>query len=220
VQLLIHKILFILENAVFLAVLLVSFIYRKNRELNPIRFYLAESLFNILMFFVIPHNGHGRGIYDISNNLFSFLDLTVLYYYFWSLTKSSTFSRILFGTYATISVLSLYFWISPRYGISTFMPILYGLQSLFITIPCLLYIYELFQSDEETGLKTNPHFYVACAFLFFYGATFPFYMSYETLYAVTPEIVMALSSIQSILVVIMYFTIIKAFLCPYPERKY
>ncbi len=219
VQLLIYKYLFLIENVVFSGLLIISLIYRKNRKLNPIRFYLAESAVGIITTLFISQGEHGRRIYDMSGNLFSFLDLTVLYYYFRSLTESRILRRFLMGSYAIITGICIYFWMSQEYGITTFIPLLYGLENLFITIPCLLFIYELFKSEEEIDLKTNPHFYIACAFLFFYGATFPFYITYKTLYAETPAIAVVLSSVQIVLIIIMYVTIMKAFLCPYPEQK-
>jgi hypothetical protein len=196
-----------------------SWIFRNNRELNPIRFYLLESIISMVSMIFIPHTAFGLRIHHMEFNIFSFLDLSILYYYFRNLTQGRSLRRFLLGSFLTVAGICIYFWISPRFGISTFMPTLYGIQNLFITLPCLLYIYELFKSEEEVDLKTNPHFYIACGFLFFYATTFPFYMTYKTLYDITPEILHGLNSVQSFLSIILFFTILKAFLCPYPEQK-
>ena len=218
-QQLIYKSLFVLEIAVFLATIIISWIYRRNRELNPIRFYLAQGAILIVAMIFIQNTSGSNRIHEILFNLFSFLDVTVLYFYFWCLMQGKSIRVFLFCSFLSISAICIYFWTSRQFGWSTFIPILYGIQNLFITLPCLLYIFELFKSDEEVDLKTKPHFYIACAFLFFYGATFPFYITYETLYEVTSEIRLVLNSVHEFLSIIMYFTIMKAFLCPYPDHK-
>jgi len=191
-------------------------IYRRNKKLDPIRFFLLESIVGLVATAIVPHTKSGALYYYMSYNLITFLDLAVLHYYFWSLLTRRLLRRTLLIGFTFITGISLYFFASPRFGLTVFMPILYGIQNLFITLPCLLYFYELFNSEEETDLRINPHFYIACAVLFFYGATFPFFMAFKTLYDATPEMIVLLSSVENLLIIVMDFTFMKAFFCPYP----
>jgi hypothetical protein len=167
----------------------------------------------------MPNTADGLRTKALLVNLSEFLDLAIIYFYFWQLMTGNTTRIILQSCFLVLTLICMYYWISPGHGWKTFMPVLFGIQDLFYTIPCLLYIFEIFKSEEDVDPKTNPHFYVACGLLFFNATTFPFHMSYKTLYDITPDILRVLNSVQASLSIITYFTIMKAFLCPYPERK-
>lgn len=209
----------VLEIIVFLTTIACSWIYWRNRELNPIRFYLLASIVFMTVIGLILNTVHNSRIHIKLFNIGAFLDISIIYYYFFSLAKVNSTRKFLLVSFLAVTSICIYFLLSPRFGLSAFMPVLYGIQNLFITIPCLIYIYELFKSEDEVDLKTNPHFYIACGFLFFYGTTFPFYMTYKKLYDITPEILLALNSVHTFLQIIMFLTILKGFLCPYPEQK-
>ena len=217
------QLLFSSLNVLYVAALVVlttgSLIFWKNRELNAIRLYLIVNVIHFIAWRFVPHTDPGSRINKMLFNTNTFLELLTLYYYFWYLAWDQSRRTFLLVGLAIISIVHIYFWISPSLGFFTFMPTLYGIQDLFITIPCLLYIYDLFRSEEVTDLKTNPHFYIACGFLFFHSTTFPFHMTYKKLYNITPEIQQVLVLVEITLRLIMYLTILKAFLCPYPEQK-
>jgi hypothetical protein len=217
VQQFISKTVFVLEIVVFLATVVISLIYRRNKKLNPIRFFLLESVAGLIATAMAPHTKAGVLAFNTTYNLFTFLDLVVLYYYLWCLITRRLLRKILLVSFTIIAGICVYFFANPRFGLTSFMPILYGMQNLFITLPCLLYFYELFNSEDDVDLRTNPHFYIACAVLFFYGATFPFFMAFKTLYDATPEMIDLLSTVENLLIAIMDFTILRAFLCPFPE---
>jgi hypothetical protein len=211
--------LIFLCDGVLLAAFVISWIYRKNLELNPIRIYLTLAVSITLAETLFSHETHGTEEFGIIFNLISYVNGLILYYYFWRLIKRRSLNIILLGSLICITGITLYFWLSPKYGITQNLHTLFGLHVLFTIIPCLLFIYELFTSEQEIALRTNSHFYIACALLFYNGAAFPFAIAYNTLFPLTREIGMGLGIVSYFLQVLMNITIIKAFLCPYPERK-
>jgi len=221
VQQILFSSILILDKLAFLLVIAISLIYRRNRELNPIRFYFVESLIGTLIMFIIPYySGSGAmQLRYLQFNIGGITDLIVIYYYFWSILTSDVLRRFLEICFVLVILICIYFLVSPPNGFYKFLPVLYGILNFFIIIPCLLGIYELFRSDEVYDLKINPHFYISCAFLFFYGTTFPFYMTFDKLYHATPGLLRALVGVESSFRIIMYLTIMKAFLCPYPAPK-
>ena len=202
-----------------LAATTISWVYWQNPKLNPIRFYLIQNVVYTIILFLLPNNDIDRHIHNWLFNTITFMDLCVLSYYFWSISQQKKTRIAMFISFIIIISIHFYFWTHPIQGFSTFMPTLYGLDNLFMIIPCLLFLYELFQSEEITDLKTNPHLFIACALLFFYGTTFPFFLTYKKFYIVTPEILSILNSILNTLLIFKDLTILKAFLCRYQEAK-
>ena len=156
-----------------LAASISSIIYLKNRELDPIRFYFLENIIGLVLYMFIPQKVYGRQMNYVQFNLFFFMDLAILYYYFWTLIATRLFRRIILGSFAGhCQYLHLLLDKPPLRHYHIYANFVWHPKPLII-VPCLLYIYELFKSEEEIDLKINPHFYIACAVLFFYGATFP-----------------------------------------------
>jgi hypothetical protein len=215
----VYQCLFTLENLVFLATVVVGWTHRKNRELQPIRYYLLESTVSILLTLVIMFSKSLRKYYYPESHFFALLDLTIWYYYFGSLLMKRNSRKILVACYLLILGIAAYYLFGILKGYEKINPTLFGLENLFITIPCFFYFYELFKSEEPVDLRNNPHFLIACAVIFFYSTTFPFYMTYETFYEVTPNLLHSLNAVEHVLLIIYDFVIIKAFLCPYPEQK-
>ena len=213
------SLLFFILNALALVVAFLFSLIRKNKELRPIQFYL---FFTMLFFFLALLKAQsateGIDFYKLYN-IGILVDLSTLYYYFHTLLTRRSQRRWLLICLIVFVCLALYFWLGPMHAFARFWGTLYGLENIFVTIPCFFYFYQVFNSDVITDFKTNPHFFVVCGLLFFYATTFPFYISYNIMYDVTPEILKNLVIVNNLLSLILYSTIIKAYLCPRPALK-
>jgi hypothetical protein len=206
-------------NALALITALVLSLVRRNRELRPIQLYLISSILPFLFAMSGDHATSGRTVYYKMSNISLLIEISILYYYFYTLLKQRGQRQWLFFCYFTFISLVLYFWLGPIHAFARFWGILYGIENIFICIPCFLYFYQVFKSDTVTDFKTNPHFFVVSGVLFFYATTFPFYISYKIMYDVTPVLFMGLVIVNHILSLILYSILIKAYLCPRPVLK-
>ena len=209
---------FVLDTLTILAALIVSLI-RKNKELRPVRLYIASSLLFGVIPLLITHTEEGRILHYELFNIAIIIDLSILYYYYQTLLYRPALRYTLFTCYTIFAGLVLYLWLGPMHTFQKFWVTLYGIDNLFMTIPGFLYFYQIFRSDEISDFKTNPNFFVVCGIIFFYGTTFPFYISYNMMYDVTPGLYRVFVIVNNLLSAILFITIIKAYLCPQPEQR-
>ena len=149
------------------AVALIIGLVRKNKELRPVLLFVISSLiFDIVPFFFV-HNQGGRTLHNEMFNISVVIELTILYYYYQTLLERPAFLYCLYTLYAIFSGLILYLWLGPMHTFKVFWVTLYGVENLFLTIPCFLYFYQLFRSDDAMDLKSNPHFFVVSGIIFF-----------------------------------------------------
>jgi hypothetical protein len=206
-------------NALAILMALVLSITRKNKNLRPVQLYLLSSMLFFLITTIPEHTPFGKISHYRLANSSVLVEISILYYYFYTLLTRQRQRQWLVICFLAFTSLVLYFWLGPTHAFDRFWGTLYGLENLFITIPCFFYFYQVFKSDTVTDFKTNPHFFVVSGLLFFYATTFPFYITYKIMYVVTPDLFMGLVIINHILSLILYSTIIKAYLCPQPAQK-
>ena len=206
-------------NALALLFALALSLVRKHRELRPIQLYLLFSVLFLLFALIPDHTQSGKTSYYVMSNISVLIEITLLYYYFYTLLIRRNQRRWLFICFFIFISLTLFFWLGPMHAFTRFWGTLYGVENVFICIPCFLYFYQVFKSNTVTDFKTNPHFFVVSGVLFFYATTFPFYISYKIMYDVTPELFMGLVIVNHILSLILYSILIKAYLCPRPVLK-
>ena len=206
-------------NLLALATALIVSMIRRNIHLRPVQIYLFSTLFFYIVAIFPSHTPEGGKLFDRIFNLSILFDITILYYYFQTLITQIRLKTWLLISYLIFMSMTFYFWLGPMHTFQKFWGTLYGLENLFITIPCIFYFYQIFRSEEIIDYKSNSHFFVMCGVFFFYGTTFPFYVSYKIMYEVTPELYSVLLTVNNILSAILFSTIIKAYLCPLPKEK-
>ncbi|HVU57092.1 MAG TPA: hypothetical protein VHD83_18650 [Puia sp.] len=96
---------------------------------------------------------------------------------------------------------------------SPFSAVPYAFGSLLITIYCIYYFYELFQSSRAVNLMRQPIFWICAGLLFFYCCSFPIFGLVNYLSRTSPIIKKNISVILLLLNVFLYSSFTIAFLC-------
>ncbi len=217
-QKILHWVVLLLPQLCLVAAFITSQV-RKTRELRPITFMLLNDIvFNILIIFYGSFYDD-RPVWNSITNLGGVTDVFFIYYYIFSILWFPNLRKQLLICFFLFLAVLVYLWFGPMHTFHMFWVTLYGIENLFIVVPCFMYFYQIFQSDDLVDLRKNPHFFVVCGLIFFYGTTFPFYISFNTLYSVTPGLLKAYSVINALLTTIFYITLIKAYLCLQPGEK-
>jgi hypothetical protein len=210
-----------LSLIVVLVVLIISLIYRKKKHLFPIQLYIIASfIFTLFERIIIFFRKNGPNeIGGALLNIFSLLELSLLYYFLYLRIKGKGFRismSIFLITYFTICIR---FWTVQANSFFSFWPDLLGLEYLLIVIPCLFYIYEIFKSDLNTDFKANANFIITCGVLFYFSITIPYLFSYYNFYAIAPQFLTLSSLLNSIFYILLFMSFLKAYLCPIPDHK-
>jgi hypothetical protein len=109
-----------------------------------------------------------------------------------------------------VFILIYYFFIQ---NISRFSSTTYAVGSLLITIFCIYYFYELFQSSKSLNLARQPIFWICAGLLFFYCCSFPIFGLLNYLNRAPSIIQKNIAVILVLLNVFLYSSFTIAFLC-------
>lgn len=202
--------------------LVVSFIYRKKKDLLPIQVYIIVSFIVNGALKVVEILSMEKQFEEFESalvNIYSILEISIIYYYFFKIISRREFRTLmrffLLIYFSTCSIL----WYFEAKGIYNFAPNLFGLEGLLITIPCFFYIYEIFRSDLRIDLISNSNFIVTCGILFYFGVTIPSYLSWYNLYYVAPEALKITIISNYSFYALLFFSFSKAYLCIIPQQK-
>ena len=206
-----------------IAAFLISSVFRRNKELRPIQLYiillLAVNSVVMIFFLMDNKNENYKNLSSLIINLFSIFEILVLYYFLYFKLKNAWFR---FFTLLFLPIyISLCFalWIMNKKAIFSFLPDLFGIESLLIVIPCLFHIYEILKTEFNINLKSNPNFIVTCGILFFFSVSVPIYFSWYNLYYLAPGFDKTLNISIIFLSSILNISFMKAYLCNNPKLK-
>jgi hypothetical protein len=208
---------------VIIGALITSFVYRERKDLLSIRIYILASIIFNLIAKISDYNPQYFGYNftsEVALNIFSLLEISLLYYFLFTRIKSRKF-RItiiffLFSYYSTCII----FWIMKKNSFYAFSPDLFGIECLLLVIPCLFYIYEILNSDLSINFNTDPNFIITCGILFYFSISVPSYFSWYNLRLIAPSILRILILSNSIFYTILFFSFMKAFICTIPKLKH
>ena len=209
-----------------LFVIIVAFVisvrHRDKKDLLPIQIYIIVSfLFNFIakFFDIYPKNSTYNHIGEVSLNIFSILEIGVLFYFLFVRIKSEKFRIATIIFFITYLSTCLIFWTTNENSFFTFSPDLFGIECLLITITCLLYIYEILKSDLPINLNSDTSFIVTCGILFYFSICIPSYFSWYNLRLLVPGFARILILFNSMFYTILFFSFMKAYLCSTPNLK-
>jgi hypothetical protein len=167
----------------FAALMMGLFRYRRQPELRIFFFYTLFSLLTDLMDVyrvAAGPNARFAGMLEGWANLLFTIYEYVLFLHYIYLHVSGVLRRrtikILGGIYLGYLLLS----ITLFHKLLSYQSF-YFLESVFITIPCLLYFYELFVQTPESPLKTKPSFWIITGILLLNCGALPLYVVFGSL---------------------------------------
>jgi hypothetical protein len=205
-----------------IAALIISVIYRDKKELIPIQVYIVVSfIFNFIakIFDSYPKNSTYNHIGEVALNIYSLLEIAILYYFLFVRIKGNKFRITIIIFFATYLLICFAFWTIRKNAFFAFSPDLFGIECLLITIPCLFYIYEILKSDLPVNLNSDINFIITCGILFYFSISIPSYFSWYNLTLIAPGIVRILILFNSFFYTVLFFSFMKAYLCPIPNQK-
>jgi hypothetical protein len=195
----------------------ISVIHRDKKDLLPIQIYIIISfIFNFIakIFDLYPNNSAYNHMGEVSLNIYSILEIGLLYYFLFVRIKSDKFRIITIIFFIIYLSICMIFWTTNENSFFTFSPDLFGIECLLITITCLFYIYEILKSDLPINLNSDTSFIVTCGILFYFSISIPSYFSWYNLRLLVPGFARILILFNSIFYTILFFSFMKAYLCP------
>jgi len=207
---------------VIIAALIISFIYRKKRELLSIRIYIIVSfVFNLIakIFDYYSKNPAHQHISEVALNIFSLLEISILYFFLYKRIKGRKFRKAIIVFFIFYFAVCIIFWIEKKSSFYSFSPDLFGIECLLLTIPCFFYLYEILNSDTTANLSSNSNFIITCGILFYFSISVPSYFSWYNLRLTAPGILRILILSNSLFYTILFFSFMKAYLCTTPNQK-
>jgi hypothetical protein len=207
---------------VILGALITSIVFRNRTDLSSIQVYIIVSfIFNLIAKVSDFHSNIFAYNYisEVVLNIFSLLEISILYYFLFTRIKTQKFRIIvilfLFTYYSTCII----FWSIKKNSFYTFSPDLFGIECLLLVIPCFFYIYEILNSDLSINLNSNPNFIITCGILFYFSISAPSFFSWHNLSLIAPNILRTLVLSNSIFYAILFFSFMKAYICTIPNLK-
>jgi hypothetical protein len=98
--------------------------------------------------------------------------------------------------------------------------ITYAFGALLIVAFCIFYFFELFQRPQSVTLSRNPDFWVCSGLLFYFSCSFPIYGMANNLSKMPGFIIRNLISILNVLDILLYISLVIAFICRLKIRKF
>jgi hypothetical protein len=209
-------------TATTLVSLVISWKHRKHKQLFLIQIYIIASLFidvlSSITELLFPNNKLWLDMDCVAFNLFSILEMSVIFLFITKKIykrKTRYILKILYSSYIILCVVT---WMSFPVAIISNIPYLFGFEGIIISILCLSYFYDLMQSPLLEKIWRIPDFWVVSGLLLYFSTTCPFYWALDGL-KYTPIIDVTFTSINYCLYTILFIAFIKAFLCPIRIQK-
>ncbi len=202
--------------------LITSFLHRHKKHLFPIQLYIIISLVvNIIIKITdfIPRTSLIVTINNVVLNIYSIVEIALLYYFIYGILKSRKFRLILIIFF--IIYLSIYvsIWISTQKPFFLTEGPPFGFENLLLTIPCFFIMYEFMISDLVFDFKSDANFIITCGILFYFSITTPFYFGYSAMERIAPGFFKIFSILNFTFYALLFISFTKAYLCPLPEQK-
>ena len=194
----------------------------KNKILSPILIYIIISLINGIILTAVSYftrNDIAPLAISSTINIFNFVEYSIFSYFLYTIITKNIYQRLIIIFYALYNLLSIIIWISTKNGFFTYQPQLYAIESLFLTISCLFYIFEILNSEMEIDFKTDPVFIVVCGILFYCSTMIPIFFFSHIIKVILPEFYTFFDGIVELFYILLFLTFIKAYLCQFQEQK-
>ena len=169
--------------------LIVCLTYRRKEKIGKIfLLYITFDFFIALLdFFIVPFSNWKQTntdrFYYFTNELVSALELFVYYFYFLQILQNSKIQQVLKLLRSFFLVIAIFFittFFVPPLPITIFPSNYFTvIEFIFLLFPCLVYYYELFETDPIHRLFDRPSFWIITGIMFFSLVSIPFYCTAE-----------------------------------------
>jgi hypothetical protein len=204
------------------ATFIISIKFKNNNDLQPIKLYVFLSvIFNLTIKItdILHQTNLVVNIAHIALNVFSILEFTLIYYFLYMRIESVQFRKFMVVSFIIYISFCSIIWITLPDTFISFIPPLFGIEGLLITIPCFFYIYEILRSDLIVNLNSDANFIITCGTLFYFCVSIPTYLSWHNLFYLTPGVDKLLLLSNSIFYALLFISFMKAFVCNIPAQK-
>ena len=199
----------------------MSVIYRKRKDLFQIKLYILLTIVIAtidISFYLLKYDTEPV-IEQVIKNIASILEISLIYNFLFVRIKSKKFRMSMVIFFIIFILTCTVIWVITKVGFYSFIPHILGIEGLFITIPCLFYIYEILKSDIQLNLNSDSNFIVTCGLLFYFSVSTPNYFSWYTLYYLSPGFIKILIISNIFCFIILNISFMKAYLCPAPVQQ-
>jgi hypothetical protein len=203
-----------------LAALVVSIVhYRRHRRLRIFMYYIAFSLLQDLIAIIgilyTPGDSRPTGLPVVLEFVslygFTFFEFIVYNLFILHYINSPIWRRILrinawiFFALILLGVSGTFKFLNHTYPVFEFL-----LESISLVPPCLIYFYQLFQTDDPQPLKDQPSFWVITGLLFLKACSIPLLLTVQLMLGYESQVF----TLNYILYSLSFVLLIRAFLCP------
>ncbi len=201
---------------------IISLTHRGNKALFPLQLYIFISLVvNIFLEIIdsLPNCDPLGRIASSVANIYSFIEISLLFYFVNSILKRKKFRfilKVLLLIYFSICIL---IWTGKYQALFYIVPQLFGIENFFITVSCLFYFYEVLNSELVLNFKSDGIFVAICGLLFYFSIMTPLQFTYFIWFKVAPELNQIVRIMNMIFYSILFISLMKAYLCPSPNQK-
>jgi hypothetical protein len=203
------------------------FYHHKNKE----RLFFTAYFFSGVILFVPSTiiilfkilTGNRLTIYqEVSNTFFESTEFLAFYFFFKKCLQNNKYQKYLkMSVYFLFTIIVIFFigLTSPNYraeeirGHSLFINVI---EFFFLFIMCLAYFRELFTDAPTKNLLKRPSFLIVTSTFFYAILMIPFFLVAKDIFLSEIAIYNTLFSCHYILLMILLFSISKAFLCKIP----
>jgi hypothetical protein len=202
--------------------LVFSIVYRSRKYILPIQLYIFASVINGIFLksfdFIQTQSGYLKTT-QIAINVYSLLEISLIFYFFYKQFELKRYRKTLIYMYILYVFICVCLWLVKGMIIG-FVPALFGIENLLITIASLYYIFSFLKSDKFIDFKSSPEFIASCGILFYFSITTPFFLVYSILYSASISYIDGFSIVNNLSYSLLFFSFIKAYLCPPTKLKY
>jgi len=199
-----------------------SLIKREKKNLLPIQSYIIISLLvNILLKFLelLPQFNPDHRVSGVTINIYSLIEISLLYVFLFKRIAGKRFRIFMIFFYLIYFSICTSLCFGKYKAIFFSNPVLFGLEDLFLAIPCMFYFYEIMKSDLHSDFKTDENFIITCGILFYFSITTPYFLENYNMYVIAPAFLNLFSIFNSIFYGLLFLSFMKAYLCPIPKQE-
>src|SRR5450432_1040344 len=192
----------------------ISVLYQSRKNLLPIQLYIIVSIVaNLILniFDLLPIKSSYKNIEQVSFNIYSLLEISLIYYFLFIRIKGKWFHITMLISFLIFISICVIGWTFNNKLFFSFAPDLSGVEGLLITVACLFYIYEILKSDLNIDLKSDANFIVTCGILFYFSVSIPTYFSWYNLHYMAPEFQKIIILANSIFYTTLFISFMKAY---------
>lgn len=166
-----------------LITIIIGLISVRNQKIG--RLFIFYTFFDVLIlllaFYLASHNSPIKSKFSsYTNSLIAAVELTVYYFFFFKVLNNQSVKKLLkVLLLAYIALLS--FFLATRFSFLTnrFSYVSYVLNTiefLFILPPCLVFFFEIVNTESKLNLLERPSFWIVTGIFFYALISIPYYL--------------------------------------------